>query len=411
MKIGIILHRINPSYKGGINSYVLGLLEGFKRIDKNNKYTLLVSSQNRHLFKKFEGENFMIKEISPHRGKGVSLIIKNKLSRVIVDYLAILPGIRILFPTIYKSVFPYFISLINNLDIDILYCPHELPIYFRTPIIVSIHDIQHVYYPNFFSLGQRLHRDIFYKETVRHATIIQASSEYMKRAFINYFHLPPEKVITIRDGINNIFKRKIDTTKLINVKNKYKLPNNFIFYPAQHWPHKNHLNLIKAISYLKTQYDLKIPLVFTGEVNKRFQFLYHAINRSNIRKDIKLLGNIPFDDLPFLYKLATITAIPSLYESNSLPILEALAVGSPVAASDIEPNIELNIDNAITILNPNDYKDIAEKIHSLWRNRVLREKKIKLGRKLADGFSWERTAKNYISTFEKIYKNLSSKIC
>jgi len=407
MRIGLILHKMNPDYKGGVSSYILGLLEGFKTVDRKNTYILFVDKKNRYFFEKFKGNNFIIEEISIHKGRGLVLWIKNKLSRLIIDYFAVLPGIRMVFSSLYKLAFRHLILLIDKSSVDIIYCPHEQPIYWKKPTVVSIHDIQHIHYPGFFSFGQRWHRYTFYKETVKGAEIVQASSNYIKEDFINYFNLMPSKVITIRDGFNSIFRRKINARRLIDIKRKYKLPDSFIFYPAQHWSHKNHLNLIKAISYLKRQRNLKISLVFTGEINKRFQFLYDVINKSDIKKDIKLLGNVPFEDLPFLYKLATIMVMPSFHESNSLPILEALTVGCPVAASDIGPNIELNINKAITIFDPNDYKDIAEKIQLLWKNKTLREEKIKLGQELAAEFSWKKTAKNYISTFEKIYKNFS----
>ncbi len=149
-------------------------------------------------------------------------------------------------------------------------------------------------------------------------------------------------------------------------------------------------------------------LIFTGEINRRFQFLYKAIDKSGLKQQIKLLGNIPFQELPCLYKLADILVMPSLHESSSLPVMEALAVGCPVAASNIEPNQELNLNGAITIFDQNDYKEMAEKIRPLWENKTLRDEKIKLGQKLAEKFSWEKTAEEYIANFEKICLNSPS---
>jgi len=396
MRIGLFLYRINPDYAGGVNSYVMSLLEGFKSIDRKNTYILFVNKRNRHLFQKFEGDNFIIKEIK------LEPFLKRKLTRFFVDYFGICPGVRTFFPYIFKLAYGQLISLVSHSPIDVLYCPYEFPAYWQKPTVVSIHDIQHAHFPKFFNLGQRWHRNIFYKETVRGATIVQASSEYIKQDFINYFKISlPEKVIVVRDGINEIFKRTITKEELLKIKNKYDLPQNFIFYPAQHWRHKNHLNLIKAVSLLKRKKNLRAPLVFTGEINQRFDFLYKAIRSSGLEKDVKLLGNVPFGELPVLYKLATLMVMPSLHESNSLPVMEALSVGCAVAASNIEPNMELNVDNAITIFDPNDPEDMAEKIRSLWENAALREGKIKLGQRSAQGFSWEKTAHDYISIFEK----------
>jgi len=391
MKIGIFLCKIDPNYFGGVNSYVMGLLEGFKDADKNNEYVFFVSEKNKNLFAKFEGHNFKIKELNVKWERNL-----------LVDYLAILPIVRIFFPVIYKIVSRKLISTINSSPIDVLYCPHEFPIYWQKPTVVSIHDIQFVHFPKFFSIGQRWHREVFYKNTVRGAVVVQASSEYIKQDFIKYFGVSSKKIVVITDGINKIFKKEIVPEHLQIIKNKYNLQDSFIFYPAQHWPHKNHLSLIRAINFLKQDKKIEVNLVLTGEKKKEASLVYKEIENLGLDKNIKMIGNIAFEDLPYLYKLATMVVIPSIHESNSLPAMESLAIGCPVVASNIEPNIELNKNNSITIFDKNDYKDMAEKIYLLLKNKSLLEEKAKDGRKLSDDFSWEKTAKNYISTFEKI---------
>jgi len=398
MKIGIALYHTNPNSIKGLTVYTLSLLEGFINVDKKNEYLLLVRPEDEKSFLKYEKLNFKIKPIN-----GFSNKFRRKISYFLNNYIFIFPILRIFYSLIDKIFNTDIIHEVDALKLDIVYFPSGalFPININTTSAVSIHDIQYDHFPRFFNIFERFGRETAHKATVEKVAFIQASSEFSKKDFIRYFRTNPKKFVVIRDGVSKVFNSNYLIIKeKEEMRNKYKLPEQFVFYPAQHWQHKNHLTLLKAILQLKKE-GLKIPIVLTGSLKTKGVNLVADSEKLGIRNLVTFLGNIPFEDILKIYKLARIVCIPSLHESNSLPLMEALISGTATLASDIEPNVEINSAGAITIFKQLDNIDLAEKMKNLFEENDLREEKVKKGLEIARNYSWENTAKNYIQVFEK----------
>lgn len=404
MRIGIFVYKMDPNYYGGVASYVSGLLNGFLQADNREIiFKILCSSQNYNFFeKKFKADNFEIVNVDDKLNLDDGSKIKRKVRFLLEECLLVLPLVNIVFKYSFiffnKKLFNY----LDNSGCDLIYSPHAFPLYLSIPVISSIHDIQHVHYPEFFSWRERIARKIYFRETVNNSQIIQASSEYMAKDFRTYFKLNNNKVEVIKDGVDPVFGRIVSESELQTVKKKFALNLPFVFFPAQHWKHKNHFTLIKAISILEDKYNLKLDAVFTGQLNKKCDHLYKNISESKISERIRLVGNVSLDELICLYKLSRVVAMPSLHESNSLVVLEALSAGTLVVASDIEPNLEIN-NNAFAIFKQLDADDLAKNIFELInsdRSVIL----VDNGKALVKSFTWKKTADNYIKLFESLRK-------
>ena len=394
MKIGILLYGIDPEYKGGINSYTLSLLESFGKIDTKNEYFLLCTKKNASFFEKFNFKNYKIETIDPFIGENRIRLLK----KAILYRLFIWQGLNCFYRFVDKILYFELIRYLKKFDA--VYCPSTvmLPINCSVPSVVSLHDIQQIHYPEYFSFVEKQFRKTVYKETVKTATAIQASSEYMKKDFMKYFSLTEKKVVLIRDGINPIFNKK--NIKLRLLKTKYNLKKGYLFYPAQHWLHKNHITLLKALLLLKKNHNLDLQLVLTGEKQYKSNIIYNFIKENNLNNNIIFLGNVNFDDLPTLYFGSSLVIIPTLHESNSLPILEALAMGCKVIASDIEPNLEIEHEN-LTIFEKLKEETLAEKILNV---RTLKKKRKE--KNIFEQYNWNKTAREYKKLFENIeYEN------
>jgi glycosyltransferase involved in cell wall biosynthesis len=399
MTVGIFIYKISQNYCGGVSSYVYGLLRGLAQLFNNTNYKIFCNSGNYNFFREnFNSTNFQIINIDDQIYSSKSFIkLRKKVTTFFIDYIAVLPFINLFFSIVFRFFYkPLFIYLEKS-NCDVIYVPNVFPLYVSVPVVTSIHDIQHVHHPNFFSVGQRIHRYIYFRETVKNSSIIQASSKYVAEDFINYFKINKSKVAVIRDGVDEAFFNSIGPHRIQEIKNKFCLFSPFIFYPAQHWKHKNHITLIKAATILKERYGLRLDLVFTGEINRRYNYLYRFIKNSSIKNDIKLLGNVTREELICLYKLCEMVIMPSLHESNSLVILEALAAGTLVSASDIEPNIELN-DGSFVLFKQLDANDLSKKIFSLFSDSQ-KNIYIEKGKFLASNFTWKKTAENYSKVF------------
>lgn len=401
MKIGIALYHINPQVTKGVTVYALNVVEAFGKIDKKNKYFLLIRPENAESFQKYAVDNFEIVAIKSFGNK-----VRRKISYFLQNYVLIFPALNILYEISDKFFNNDLVCEVDSLKLDALYFPSGalFPISLKTKSVVSIHDIQYDHFPNFFSLFERLGRKEAHKASVKKARYIQASSRFVGQDFIRYFKCNPEKVVLVRDGVDNAFNPiPLNHEQTINLREKYNLPEKFLFYPAQHWLHKNHITVLKAIRKLKED-GKEIHLVLTGSAKSSSVNLKKEAEKLYIQNQVVFVGNVSFKDLVNLYKIADIVCVASLHESNSLPLIEALASGTATLASDIEPNIEINSNNAITIFEQLNPLDLAEKINKLFYNDELKKENVIKGFELAKNYSWENTAKNYILLFEKIVK-------
>ena len=169
------------------------------------------------------------------------------------------------------------------------------------------------------------------------------------------------------------------------VKEKYALPDRYIFYPAQFWPHKNHEKLLDAFKIVNQKYD-DVHLVLSGGVLSAHEKLKRNSGAAIIKKIdelglsncVHLPGYIDHDSLDGIYMLSEMLVVPTLFESVSLPIYEAFYLGVPVCASKVVALPE-QVGNAGLLFDPHDYKDISAKIIEMIENKSLRQKCIENG--------------------------------
>ena len=254
LKIAINLTEIDPNYRGGINTYTHGLINGFLNLRSKDVYFNLICVENNHLeFQKYVDHNILITKL-PNRNI-IFKIIKNLLFWINNKYL-------------FEKFSNFYWKDAQKIskDCNITYWPTTVLNFFnsKNKTIVSMHDIQHIHYPNFFSLKEKLVRKLYFSLTVKYVNHIQASSFFIKRDLLNNFKSLDEKQINvINEGVSvndfTFFKNITD------IKKKYSIPKNYIFYPAQLWPHKNHTTIIKAMGYLLKNKNIKIYLVLTGK--------------------------------------------------------------------------------------------------------------------------------------------------
>ncbi len=390
MKIGISCYNINPNYKGGINSFTFGLIDGFASLNSEHNFQIYVNRKNSFLFDKYRNL------------KNYEIIILNEvtnLERIIRGLLFFLG------PEIYKSVCHLIYKNITDImdkNSDIIYIPTTFlfPYGFKKPTFVSPHDIQQFHYPDFFSKYELLNRKIHTELTIKYSDYIQASSEFMKRDFLEHFsELNENQIYVIREGVNvELFSKPKDTSYL---KNKYNLPEEFLFFPAQLWKHKNHITVLKSLNEIKNKTGNEIPLVLTGQKFKSSQYIFDFIKDNNLR-EIYYLGPVPFDDLLALYQKAKFLITAVLYESSSLPILEAAASGIPIIASSTPPNIEMSSKLKINLFSPTDYLELSNLILNIWNNSTLINEQVFFNKETINYYSWKNVAQDYLLIIKKI---------
>jgi glycosyltransferase involved in cell wall biosynthesis len=391
MKIGINCLRVNPNYSGGLNTYIFGLLDGFAALGGFHRFRLYVTTRNQPRFARYlANPNF---EISCVDGWNFEL-------RKSLCMATLACNSRELYRLASDGVFN---SLRKQMDAesDLIYTPTVMLQSFnnRKPTVLSMHDIQHVHYPEFLSRARRISRPITYGLSAQYANYFQASSDFIKNDILDHFRLiAPERVEVIPEGVNVAdFAAPRDTRSL---RLRYGLTERFLFYPAQLWPHKNHLRLLKALKKNGLR-GHKIPLVMTGAPFGAASDVLGFLQDQDMDY-VRYLGKVPFDDLVGLYQQAAFLVCASLYESNSLPVLEAAAAGTPIIASRIPPNEELARVLELNLFDPHDPDDLAETILALWNDEKTTSAQVHHNRTRIGCYSWENAARKYMRFFERV---------
>ncbi|MCD4670821.1 MAG: glycosyltransferase family 4 protein [Actinomycetia bacterium] len=250
--------------------------------------------------------------------------------------------------------------------------------YINKPFVFTLHDMQEKYYPGFFTAYERFIRWLNNRTLAKSATKIICESNYVKNDIIKFTGINGNKISVIQSPPPEEFiNHKFDDKQFEIVREKYNLPQKYLFYPAQCWFHKNHIKLVEAFHEVVRNYD-DIHLMLTGSQQNNYNNLVKKVDELNLNDKVKHLGYIDYEDLPYLYKMSEMLVMPTFFESVSLPIYEAFALKIPVCSSNVVALPE-QVGDAGVIFDPNDVNDMAEKIIKYLDNKNLAEEKAKIG--------------------------------
>lgn len=363
VRIGINALYLLPGKVGGSETYVRNLVNWLVRIDRSNRYCIFINRESEGIFDKIASEIEVIH--CPVRAT-------NRPARILWEQL-ILPF----------QIWRY--------GLDILLSAGETAPFFcpKTSVLV-IYDLFHVRHPDEFS---RFH--LFFLRAIKYLSAITADgiitiSEQSKKDIVQYFKILPESVAVAYLAVNHEEFHTADQGDRLSIRTKYDLPERYVLYAAALLPHKNHERLLQAFKKIK---DLApgLKLVFTGAWEAGQDTISNIISTLGLEQDVIMLGWIPFEDMPQVYRNAEMFLYPSLHEGFGLPILEAMASGVPVVCSRIEPLTEVAGDAAFFV-DPYDHSDIAHGMATVLKDAALREKLIEKGLLQAKKFTWNTTA-------------------
>lgn len=380
MNIGI-LTICSPS-GGGIYQYTLSLVEALKQYSIKHEYL-----QIRYP----DFPKILDKDIIIDRKKCSTWL---KIKRLIHIYTGMAIG----------NLVPNLTEDLSNIELIISPVISFLPYHLKKPYIVTIHDFQHKYYPQFFTLKQRIGRGIIYK-TAKKALVVVCESKFVKMDLIKFLDIPENKIKIIPSPPPGyILTHKIYEEKLSEIKAKYSLPDRFLYYPAQFWYHKNHIKLLESIYLIRKSKKENIYLILSGAKQNNFKNVMKKIEELGLNKYVKYLGYVPFEDIPYIFKLSTGLVMPTLFESVSMPIWEAFYLGVPVISSNVCALPE-QVGDAGLLFDPNDIEDMADKIYRIWIDESLRKELIQKGYERVKNLTFE----NYAKQWEKVIEEALAK--
>ena len=278
---------------------------------------------------------------------------------------------------------------------------HELPVGIeKTKVlsVVTMHDLIFVRHPELYPLIDRKLYKAKYLHSCQVADHIIAVSEQTKHDLMELWHIPEDKINVVYQGCNPIFCKQVSDNQRQEMRTKYDLPETYLLNVGAIEPRKNQLLIMKAL--VAGQIDL--PLVVAGRKTDYITELQQYITKHKLEKQVIILPNVDFVDLPALYQNALLFAYPSQYEGFGIPIVEAMQSGVPVIAAKGSCLEESGGPDSCYV-SPNDEDELAHQIMQLASSDELRTSMIAKGKEYARQFSDESIA-NHLTA---LYKTLS----
>ncbi len=267
--------------------------------------------------------------------------------------------------------------------------------------IHTIHDLAflHSEYREYFPPDLLEELVDFTGPRVRQSHYLIAVSETTKRDIINYFQYPEERIAVIGHGFDdNIFNTELKERG--EIYGRLGITRPFIVSVGVLQPRKNFQRLIRAFASLKNTHNIPHKLVIVGGRAWQYREIEDLPESLGIADDVVFTGFLPVRDLACLVKGSDLFVLPALYEGFGIPVIEAMACGIPVAASNVGSLPEVLGDAGLQF-DPYSVDDIADKMHQVLSSTTLKEDLIRRGLERAESFSWERAARETIEVFKK----------
>ncbi len=274
--------------------------------------------------------------------------------------------------------------------LDVLHVSYNAPLQLPPDcaLVVAVHDISFEHFSHFFSRRLRALLRASVPRSVRAAQRIITLAEYSKRDLVKTYHIPPEKVVVTPAAAGRQFRRIEDPAALKEVRRRYRTGERFMLAVGNLQPRKNWERLIRAFVRAKHARGFPHKLVIVGQ---RWWREAPILDAARAADDVVLTGYVPADDLPLLYNAAEAFAYPSLFEGFGLPVLEAMACGTPVITSNVSALPEIAGDAAL-LVDPYREEDLAAAIERVTGDAAVRAELRGRGLLRARAFTWERTA-------------------
>lgn len=381
MRIGIDARPLQISWHKvrGLGRYTQSLIKSFLEIDNENEYFLFVDkSLPSNLPFPMNKFNLMPSKLINrfHRPKSVRK--------------------EILLPAE---------ALFHNIDIFHFTTHLDAPFWHPCKTVATVHDLIPLVFPKeyigYFTYAKRFH--LKQQElAVRRADMVITISHTSKRDVIKYYGIKHKKIIVIHEGVDTIFHPMKDLSALERLRSHYKINKPFILYVGGTDYRKNFERMLTAFSHYKRKSKNKIILVVVGQKNiKETRKLKKKTLKLGIENEVFWTGFVSNEDLVLFYNTAELLLFPTLYEGFGLPVLEAMACGTPVIASNI-PSLSEVAGNAAILIDPYNIEEMAESIERVLKDAKLRNNLINRGFKQVQNFSWKKTAKETLNVYRML---------
>ncbi|MEA2289287.1 MAG: hypothetical protein QOD55_1284 [Solirubrobacteraceae bacterium] len=363
MHVALSLLTLFPGRSGGTETYARALAREVPRAATGDRVTLLVSERVERALDD--------PSLPTHRMRSYRTGDRQATRLLAMAFAGMAPGV---------------VARGAPRGIDVVHYPVTIPIprVAGATTVVSLNDLQHHEMPQFFSRPERQFRRAAYDRAACRADRVLTLSEHARGQIVERLGIAPSRVTAIPCAVDHERFRPEPGEH----DGRLDLPERFILYPANLWPHKNHARLLRAFAMAGVD---DLHLVITGQT-------YGRDLPGPPHPRVRHLGHVPFDHLPALYRAATALVFPSLFEGFGMPLVEAMACGCPVAATGRGAIAETCGDAAL-LFDPLDEEAIADAIRRVAGDESLRARLREAGLRRAARFRWDDVAARHVEVY------------
>lgn len=284
---------------------------------------------------------------------------------------------------------------------EVLHTQFTVPPLLRGRAVVTVHDLSFERFPEFFRPGVRTHMKLMVPWSCRRADHVIAVSKSSKRDLVEFYRLNPQRVTVIYEAPSPIFKpMNIEQASRL-VRQTYGIEPPFMLYVGNLEPRKNLGRLLQAFAKLKRNDSLPHKLVIVGQKGWLYDGIFETVRKNSLSQEVFLTGYVPSADLIALYNAASLMIYPSLFEGFGLPVVEAMACGTPVITS-FGSSLEEIAAGAAVLVDPYSVCSIATAIEKVAGSAGIQQRLRQAGLARAAQFSFRRMAEQTRDVYHQL---------
>ena len=374
MRIGIDI-RCFLKEETGVGILFKKMLFELAEIDKENEYFLFSSSLK---------DRFKQDKIPPFK------------KRHFIDCRIPVKAVNF---TWYRMNWPV-LDLFFRKKLDLTHSPTPLIVPTQGKKIVTVYDMFFLEHPRLSNREARKYFITRIGSSLEKANGVMTISNESRNRILTYFPEVENKLEVIYPGVDHSFWAEVIPSELENFQSEQNLPLPFLLFVGATEARKNLINLLQAFFFVREKYN-DLSLVIAGRKGEEHNKVLEKISELKLEDSVRILSYVDERELKYLYSLAELFVFPSWYEGFGIPMLEAMASGVPIAASETGALPEVGGDAAF-YFDPADAEDIAEKILALLGDNSMRMRLVQAGKKRILTFNWKKTADKTLDLYQKV---------
>ena len=368
MRVGIDARLVYYS-QAGIGQYILHLVDGLAKVDKENEYVLLQSRKDdTTILKQPNFRRVSLWTPSHHRLERYALNVE-----------------------------------LMRLGLDVLHSPDFIPPHRPScRSVITVHDLAFLLYPHFLTReSARYYGHI--DQAVRWTDHIISVSESTKRDTIQHLGVAEDRITVVHEAANPVFRPMDRQEAREQIRYRHGIEAPYILFVSTIEPRKNVPTLLRALWQLVECYKEDVRLVLAGGKGWLFEDAFSVVDELKLDRRVHFVGRVSSEDLLYLYNAAEMLAHPAFYEGFGLPPLEAMACGLPVIVSNVASLPEV-VGDAGFLIDPHEVDELTVAMWRVLNDDGLRQEMRQKGLKQAGRFSWERAARETMAIYKLAFE-------